>query len=271
MPSLEEKQAERREINKRRLRRLCRKKKRATWKAKRPKGKWRGGDKYDYHRCLYEYRAEFNEIVDTVLAVCRGHTEVTTGNKKLEHMVRRLRYFSPWINKEALDREDIEQELLLIWHLCYQRCRKEGWSLKYNFINYAYYYLPKYIGPHINSVYTTNTNEVSYELDSIVPFELDMNWVIQGSDQFPMSLFDKQERYLIFLLQEYPGKYAKVAKMMRIPTLKVWSMVEKITTRLKEELDATPNSTRSTQRRDVISPQGNQGDLKNPRYLYTTH
>ncbi len=240
--TLEERQAEARARNK--IRRFG-----------KPKVKGHCYEKYDFDKCLEVYRPEFDEIVDMVMATCRSQTKQSSPKKSLEYLSQKILYLTPYIDAKSLDREDVEQELRKVWWICYQKCREKKWSLKTNFLKYAAYFLPRYIKPHISSVNRTNTDDISYELDLVEPFEINLDYVINGSEAWPACLFDRQERYLIFLLTEHPGEYAKCARIMRLSRVKIWNMVREIRARLSQECDyyASQNTARSSERGIAIS------------------
>ena len=258
MRSLEEKQAEARARNKQRRSRQRSKAVRAAIAAKKPKGNFphhAKGSHYSFERCLVEYKKEFDDIVDLVINTCRSQTLQSHPNKDIQFLSNRILWKYRWINPVHIDREEIESELMAIWWLAYKRSREKGWSVKANIMKYSSYFLPRWLAGHITSVYKTNTDELSYELDPVEPFSIDLDYVINGSEVWPACLFDREERYLIFLLQEYPGEYARVARIMRVPKLKVWRLVRQVRERISKELDinASKNTAGSSERRSLVS------------------
>lgn len=256
MKTLEEKQAELKRKNiKQQYRKRVRTRK-INAEAARVRGKYSTkADKWDFNKVMQEYKPIFDDIVDLVMATCRSQTKQEHPDKALHYLSKRILYVMPYINARHIDREEIEAELKYVWWMCYRRCVEKGWGYRSNLIKYSSYYLPQHIEAHITPVYQTNTDEISYELDLVEPFNIDLDYVINGSDVWPASLFDQKERYLIFLLQEHPGAYAKVANIMRVTRREIWYMINEIRTRITEELDinARQNTIRPSERRTLVS------------------
>lgn len=197
--------------------------------------------KWSFFECLEAYKPEFNDIMNIIVTTVRSQTKQSHSNPRFEYLSQKILYLNPFINVKDVSIEDIEQELIAIWWLAYSHSRKMGWSLKCNFMSYASFFLPRFLKPYISSVYRTNVDkEISYDLDLVKSFEIDMNYVFYGSDQWPASLFNSQERYLIFLLQEHPNEYTKISEIMKISSDRVLSMTKDIQQRLTKELDLCP-------------------------------
>jgi hypothetical protein len=232
----EKKLEEARARNKKRRSRLNSKRVRAAIKAKKPKGKWRGDDPYTLDRCMKEYAKEFDDIIDMTIRTLRRQTKLEHPKKDLVTLSSRLIYLYGTRGPIYLDRDDLEQDLKLIWARCYRKCREMGWGLKTNFLHYAAWFLPYDIGKYVSRMRHDKPDEVSYTMEETSDFDINLPWVMNGSDEWPASLFNARERYIIFLLQEYPGEYTRIARMTRLDLRGLWDIVRDLKRRFTEEL-----------------------------------
>ena len=114
-----------------------------------------------------------------------------------------------------LSKEDIEQELYMIWHEASTTFNQKKTKYKYRsiLIGRGLFGLRYYLTKEMQI--QTTVPKVLQEIEDPPPFDFDLQWLLFGTDQQPLCILDGFERELLYLRVQEKLSYKEIAKRLQ--------------------------------------------------------
>ncbi len=190
---------------------------------------------------LDTYQDDFKELVDTVEVAYQGNP-LHFSKPHLKAL-----YSSLTDNRSGptIDREDIEQQLALLWlkyakgyheskpsiHLRQYLIRRSVWGLR-DWFNMEMKPIPYYL------LLLPPQEEYLPK-----PFKLDLGFLLYGTRFYPLSILSSYERYLIFLMFKEERTILEIAKAVQKSDKTVSKQLRNIINKLRSECNASKKSS----------------------------
>lgn len=163
---------------------------------------------------LIEYQEEFNEFVDIAHSSFQGEWSPATNN----HSVRLRDIIDEVIRNNppsySLDREDVAQSLAEIWMSLldsYKKSTTTDMGLRSYLLTLSIYRLRDILRKH------ARTGTVFHlEPQQTYPFNLNLEFLLKGTDYWPLSTLNAYERYLIFLKFREEKTIVEIADIVQL-------------------------------------------------------
>lgn len=186
---------------------------------------------------------DFNEIVDLVWnTYLRRHT-----NPQKPHLVKLkkelLSSIRRYWNTYTLDREDIEQELRLLERKYLQSFSKKRrkHTLKEFVLQCCIFGMRTWFHQQLSSVSHGVESPMPVET-CVLEFQLDLRFLLHGTDYWPLCNLSPYERYLIFLRFKEDKSIVEIAYIVQKHREVISKQLRSILNRLRSEINENENS-----------------------------
>lgn len=196
---------------------------------------------------LAKYRAEFEEIVDTVYKAYSKQPLISA--KK--YLVVLYDSISSLEATFPLDAEDIRQELVFRWLIFISKYyeAKPNVKLRQYLIRRSIWAMRDWFHLLMKKPVWDTPVIVFPEFNSFV---LNFKFLIHGTDVAPFDILSPYERYLIFLKFKEERTILEIAKAVQKTRKTVKAQLKSIYDKLRSHSDASTNTGRSSSRIDGV-------------------
>jgi len=201
---------------------------------------------------IEKYRAEFNEIVDTVYKAYRGQA-LDSYKPYLIVLYNTISQFDPIF---PLERGDIHQELFFRWMIFIPKYYEARPAVKLR-----QYLIRRSIWAMRNWVRSLTKKTPMIQTQTVIlpefrSFVLNLKFLTQGTEVVPFDCLTAYERYLIFLKFKEDRTILEIARAVQKTRKTVKAQLKRVYDKLRSHADASTESRRSSQGSDGDSTQG---------------
>ena len=206
-----------------------------------------------------KYNKEFDEIVDLVWDT--WNKIPTTPSKWYLQSLKRhlLSYQERCWTAFIIHREDVEQELSLLW-LKYSNTfkgKRTYGALREYLIQCSLIGMRSWFFQQIST--PSHSGEKKYLNWFLLEFQLDLRFLVEGTSYWPLYNLSPYERYLIFLKFKEEKSIVDIAYTVQKHREVISYQLKRILNRLRSEINESKNTKRSSYPGPGLSSQrGNQ-------------